>query len=256
MTVNVIYRRQARWFYTGRTRPIRLVVLHDPEYQQVPGFPKALGDLFATSDRKASAHAGAGPTGVGRYVKDADTAFHAAGANADGLGIEIAGFAAFDRAHWLNPDTGIPTLHHAADQVAEWCALHSIPPVRLTVAQVRDGTTRGITDHRTVQEAFPSTGHTDPGANFPFDVFLQMVADRLRPPSDDSEDDMTPAQEAKLDALLAEVKGARADATQRWKVLTSPGHRTLPDILAAVTADGATVDANAVVDAIAARLTP
>lgn len=256
VTVNVVYRRQARWYTPGRIKPVRLIVLHDPEAPQADRFPQSLGDYFATTDRKASAHAGAGPSGVGRYVDDGDTAFGAAKANADGLHLEIAGYAAYTRMQWLSSGTGMPTLHNAADQVAEWCRLHAIPASLLVASQIADGHTRGITTHRTISDVWPSTGHTDPGPEFPLDVLVNLVRGRLL--GTPEEDDMTPAQEAKLDELLALAKKHAADETTRHDLLLNrSGHGELPDVLAAVetiTSGGA--DAAAIVDEIGRRLAP
>lgn len=214
MTVNVVYRRQAKYYRPGRIKPIRLLVAHDPEYPVAPGFAKTLGDYFATIDRPASAHAGAGPDGVGRYVADGDTAFGAPNANADGLHQEIAGFSSFTRAQWLEPARGLPTLGNAADQFAEWCALHHIPPVLLTEAQVADGVTKGITDHRTITAAFNTVGgHTDPGPNFPWDVLIDMIQTRLGETDMplDPNDPVVKGLNGKLDRLLADAPTLHAD---------------------------------------------
>lgn len=60
---------------------------------------------FATMDdgRKASAHICVDADSEVRCVDDKDTAFHAPGANSNGLGIEHAGTMRNSVAEWLDP---------------------------------------------------------------------------------------------------------------------------------------------------------
>jgi N-acetyl-anhydromuramyl-L-alanine amidase AmpD len=90
------------------------------------------------------------------------------------------------RAQWLDA-ASLPTLQNAARQVARDCRKYGIPPRRLTVAQTRQAWTefpdgpKGIVGHVDCTYAYPEDGgdHTDPGASFPWDVFLDMVRDEI-----------------------------------------------------------------------------
>lgn len=175
--------RQAAHYTPGRRKPIRLVVLHDMETGEGSKTAETVAAVFADpNSRKASAHFCVDNDSIIRCVHDADTAWHAAGANSDGIGIEHAGRANQTRAQWLDP-FGKQMLERSAYLTALLCKTYGIPPVHLTVAQVADGRTKGLCGHRDVSAAFPnvSTGHSDPGPNFPWDYYTSRVKAYLKP---------------------------------------------------------------------------
>jgi N-acetyl-anhydromuramyl-L-alanine amidase AmpD len=128
---------------------------------------------------KASAHVCVDNNSAVRCVADGDRAWHAPGANSDGLGIELAGYARQSRAEWLDQySKGV--LDQAARVVAGWCLKHNIPAVKLTPSELKAGK-RGLVGHRDVSAAYGQTDHTDPGPNFPWDYFLGRVNAYLKP---------------------------------------------------------------------------
>lgn len=90
------------------------------------------------------------------------------------------------RAQWLDA-ASLATLKLAAKQVARDCKKYAIPVRRLTVAETRQAWTdfpngpRGIVGHVDCTNAYPEDGgdHTDPGAGFPWDVFLDFIRAEL-----------------------------------------------------------------------------
>ncbi len=109
-----------------------------------------------------------------RCVDDGDTAWCAPNANADGLHIELTGYARQTRAQWLDAFS-LATLKNAAKVAAAWVKKYNIPIKHLTPAQVRAGQ-KGFCAHVDVTKAYPGTGsHTDPGVGFPWDKFLALV---------------------------------------------------------------------------------
>jgi hypothetical protein len=110
------------------------------------------------------------------------------------------------RAQWLDA-ASLPTLKNAARQVARDCRKYGIPVRRLSVAETRRAWTdfpngpKGIVGHVDCTNAYPEDGgdHTDPGPQFPWDLFLGFVQAEME------EDDMpTPAEYAQaVDAKLA-----------------------------------------------------
>lgn len=183
---------QARWYTPADTRAIRLLCLHDVEVAEKPDTAEGVANLFHTWDRKASAHEVIDSNSIVVCVHDKDIAYAAAGANHDGKHYELAGYASQTADQWQDA-YGAVMLPIAARRVAEDCVRYNIPPVRLTVAQVRDGKTKGITHHKDVEAAFPSTGHHDVGDNFPWDYFLALVRAEIAlivNPSTNQEDDM------------------------------------------------------------------
>ncbi|MEU8270820.1 N-acetylmuramoyl-L-alanine amidase [Sphaerisporangium sp. NPDC049002] len=163
---------QARHYHRGRLRPVRLVIVHDMEWAETPTTAEDCARMFATMDREASAHVCVDNNSAVRCVADADTAWAAPGANADGLQLEMAGFARQSRAEWLD-DYSTAMLGQAAQVVAAWCVKYGIPVKRLSLAEVKAGK-RGIIGHVDATRAYGGS-HTDPGSGFPWDVFLDLV---------------------------------------------------------------------------------
>lgn len=167
--------RQARDFHAGRRKPIRLVGIHATATGESSRVAETIQARWTTDDgRLASAHIICDNDSTVRCVHDRDTAWSAKGANADGLHIEIVGQANQTSTQWRDSFSEA-TLRRAAKVVALWCKAYGIPVRRLTVAQLRDGTSKGIAGHSDVEKAFPSTGHSDPGTNFPWTHFLALV---------------------------------------------------------------------------------
>lgn len=90
------------------------------------------------------------------------------------------------RAQWLD-SASLATLRLAAKQAARDCRRYGIPVRRLSVAETRRAWTefpngpRGIVGHVDCTRAYPEDGgnHTDPGNEFPWDVFLELVRDEM-----------------------------------------------------------------------------
>lgn len=168
---------QARNYYVGRTSPVRLIVLHDMETDELLSDAEAVGNYFAGPNApRASAHVGVDADSTVGYVRTADTAFGAPNANADGYHIEQAGRARQSREEWLDPFSR-ETIRRAAKAGFEASVELAIPRIFLTVAQVADRVTKGFTDHRTVSAAFGTPGgHSDPGEFYPWDVYFADMA--------------------------------------------------------------------------------
>lgn len=98
-----------------------------------------------------------------------------------GIQYELCGTAQ-TRAQWLDP-ASLATLKNAARQVARDCRKYGIPVRRLSATETRRAWTdfpdgpKGIVGHIDCTNAYPEDGgdHTDPGLQFPWDDFLDMV---------------------------------------------------------------------------------
>lgn len=181
---------QARWYTGGRISPVRLVVVHSTEAPEKGETAENVANYFRTTGTKASAHVCADNNSVVRCVNDSDTAWAAPGANADGLQLELAGYARQSGSQWLDA-YGKDLLKQAAGVCAAWCKKYSIPVRRLTRAELRAGR-KGFTSHADVSAVYKRSDHTDPGSGFPWDHLLALVHEAMgreaKPPVSSSPD--------------------------------------------------------------------
>ncbi|GAA4209620.1 hypothetical protein GCM10022252_76400 [Streptosporangium oxazolinicum] len=172
---------QARHYHRGRvTGAPRVIVIHTMESPEAGTTAEDVARYFQRlpADRPASAHINVDNNSAVRCVADADTAFGAPGCNADGLHLEMAGRAGQSTSQWADAYS-IAMLHNAARVVAAWCAKYDIPARRLTRAQLRAGE-RGIVGHADVSAVYRRSDHWDPGNNFPWDWFINLIRQYLK----------------------------------------------------------------------------
>lgn len=169
----------------------RLLVVHTSEggetanaAENLCGFLATKGDHFngATGNWFGASYQYITDTDEGVFPATGDgvVAYAAAGANHDGIHFCIPGKAGQTRAQWLDADS---TQHMAslAWAMKRKSLEHDIPLVKLTVAQVKDGKSRGYCSHHDVSLAFGKSTHTDPGKDFPWDVLANLLAPPLPP---------------------------------------------------------------------------
>lgn len=153
-----------------------LIVIHCMEYPEASTTAEWCAGFFAGKR-------GAAPQASAHYCVDDDSviccvpperiAWHAPGANNNGIGIEHAGYARQTRQQWLD-DFGLRMLELSARLTAYLCDRFDIPAQYLVADQVRRGA-RGITTHAEVSRAFGRSTHMDPGPYFPIGEFLRLV---------------------------------------------------------------------------------
>lgn len=172
----------ARNFTRGRDGPIDVLVLHAMEAAESADTAEAVARWFAGPDApRASAHFCIDSDSVVRCVRDEDVAWHAPGANHNGLGFEHAGYSAQTAAEWNDPYSRA-MLWRSARLAAAKCRQYGIPSVWLFPADLLAGR-RGITSHWNVTRAFRRSDHTDPGAAFPVERYVLLVRRVLAAPS-------------------------------------------------------------------------
>jgi hypothetical protein len=157
------------------TRPVRVIVMHSMEAPEKGNTAENVARFFQTTERPASAHLCIDSDSIVRCVRDDDVAFAAPGANADGVQVELAGFARQTEPEWLDP-FGVLMLDRAAAATAEYCVKYDIPVQRLTNEELANKAKRGIVSHAQVSEVFKKSDHTDPGLGFPWAFFLDRVS--------------------------------------------------------------------------------
>lgn len=203
MAVATIAFIQARNFTKGRTHHIDLLVIHTMESPEKPDTAEAVAKWFAGSAApQASAHYCIDNNSIVQCVKDTDVAWHAPGANHNGLGFEHAGRAAQSAADWSD-DYSDQMLRLSAVLIAQKCTEYGIPAVFLREADLLAGR-RGITGHAQVSKAFKLSTHTDPGANFPIERYLGYVKSHLG---------KQPAPHANPNSIKAPAATIKAGAT-------------------------------------------
>lgn len=171
---------QAKNFRKGRRPgPVDLLVIHTMEASEKPTTAEAVASWFAgPSAPQSSAHYCIDSDSVVQCVKDEDTAWHAPGANHNGIGIEHAGYAKQNAADWSD-DYSQKMLRISAKLAAMLCAKHNIPVVKLTPAELKAGK-RGIVGHKDCTDAFSGGhGHTDPGGSFPWDTYISWIKEEM-----------------------------------------------------------------------------
>lgn len=165
--------RQARNYYKGRAAKVRLIVIHDMEAAEKATTAENIAAYFAGPQAPvASAHYNVDNDSIAQSVHETDTAFHAPGMNADGIGIEHAGYARQTRTDWLDAYS-TAMLKRSAQLTADIATRYGIPIVHLTNDQLRAGA-KGFVGHYQGSQVYRGS-HTDPGNGFPWDVYLQWV---------------------------------------------------------------------------------
>lgn len=166
-------------------RTIRLIVLHSDEVLETSSNAEGVANFFhnqrpGDTVRGSSAHAVIDADSEVDCVKDHDVAWAAPGANHDGYHIEQAGYASQGRKQWKDPYSR-RVIQRAAHRAAKKCIRYNIRPEFVTAAELRDGTTTGITLHYQVTQVLNGgQGHTDPGKGYPKPIFRDYLHAELR----------------------------------------------------------------------------
>jgi len=165
------------------------LVVHDMEAPEKPKVARTVALWFASSSApKASAHYCVDDTETIQCVKENVVAWAAPGANRRGIHVELPGYARQSAEEWID-EYGMRLLNNAADLIFDICTRHDIPFQKLSPEDLKNGH-RGLCGHVDVTNAFNGgKGHTDPGPHFPWDLFIQMLRDRMRDTLPDRGDD-------------------------------------------------------------------
>jgi len=157
------------------SRTVSLIVIHTMEAPDKPDTAENVAAWFSGPDApRASAHYCVDNDSVVQCVRERDVAWHAQGANSNGIGIEHAGYAKETDADWQSPyNQGMLTL--SAKLAARIAKEHGIAVEHRTVDELRSKIP-GFCGHIDVNNAFnQGAGHVDPGPHFPWDQYLRLV---------------------------------------------------------------------------------
>lgn len=167
----------AKYFGVRRTGDVRLVVIHDAEFPEILHGARGVAKYFQNPDPGVfpSAHISVDNQEVIQSVKDSFVANGAPGANHDGIQIELVGYQSQKVGDWLDPYS-LGVLALAADATAQYCLKYDIPAKKLNNIELASGI-KGIVGHNQVSQVYKKSTHTDPGPNFPWHLFVGMVAE-------------------------------------------------------------------------------
>jgi N-acetyl-anhydromuramyl-L-alanine amidase AmpD len=164
---------QAKHYRKGRIKPVELIVLHSMEAPEKGETAENVARYFQRGSVIASAHYCVDNNSAVQTVWDKNTAFHCKNANANGIGIEHAGYAKQSEAEWLDK-YGRAMLDISAQISAYLCKKFLIPVQRAVFAGANDPRVlqRGLCAHLDV----PAHGsHWDMGYSFPWSYYLERV---------------------------------------------------------------------------------
>jgi N-acetyl-anhydromuramyl-L-alanine amidase AmpD len=173
---------QATHYTKGRggNKP-RLIVVHTMETPESEGRAKQVAAWFAgTTAPQASAHYMCDDKDVIQSVQEADTAWAVDdfALNEQSISIEHAGSAAQSAAQWAD-GYSLAELKISAALAADIAKRNNIPAVKLTPADVLAGKS-GFVGHNDITIAKKiSGGHSDPGANFPWTQYLNLIKETV-----------------------------------------------------------------------------
>jgi N-acetyl-anhydromuramyl-L-alanine amidase AmpD len=166
--------RQAKHYRLARRTSVDLIVIHSAEIGESLEGAEALMRVCAVNERVASWHYAVDADTITQSVREADVAFHAPGANHNGIGVELSGRARQTREEWQDPFS-FHMLELCAELCAGICKRWDIPAVFVPREVLRLPNARGITTHAEVSKAFGKSDHWDPGPNFPIAWLLERV---------------------------------------------------------------------------------
>ena len=171
---------QAENFTYADRDDVRWIVLHSMEGSESSTTAEAVAKWFSGSNSRypaprSSAHYAIDCDSIVQMVSEKHVAWAAPGANRYGIHLEHAGKARQTAAQWQDAFSK-PMLLQSAWLTARICIQRDIP-VQFVDRHGLDSGERGITTHNEVTRSnlSESGSHTDPGANFPMDWYLDSV---------------------------------------------------------------------------------
>jgi prophage tail gpP-like protein len=181
---------QAKYYKEGRTMDIKWIVIHDMEAPESNETAQNVANMFAggRTDGPASAHYCLDNENIVQCVKDIDMAYGVLGDGTDGsaavggkidqqtLHFEHAGYASQTLADWQD-EFSTAMLKMSAKLTAKKAKEWGIPCVHVTPGGLAGGQS-GFAGHGDFTTAFSTPGgHVDPGSNFPWAQYMQLVND-------------------------------------------------------------------------------
>lgn len=184
----------------GANGRITRVVIHATVSPCRTGGARGNARYFQSATAGGAAHYVVDPAEIIGCV-DEDRVAHHAPPNTGSIGVELCDPQAGDGDRW-NDQPHTLMLARAAALVADICTRHTLPVQWLTPTQLLAGDA-GITSHRNVALAWRKTDHTDPGPDFPTDLFIAAVGGHAGATPSTNDEELTVAN---IDAILTAIQ--------------------------------------------------
>lgn len=195
-------------------------VIHDMEASEMATRAENTAAYFANpgDGRNVSSHYTADNNSVVQCVLLRHSAWTVGNrpGNNRGINWELSGFASQTRAQWLD-EFGRDMFHMITPIMRLDSKKYDIPLERRTIAELK-AWKPGFTSHNDLRLAFGRTTHTDPGGNFPWDYFLEVL---------NQEDDDMPSGYINLkkgDGGTEATKSLRTNVNGLQNMLRRSGH--------------------------------
>lgn len=165
---------EAKNYRKGRRAKVRVLVIHTAETPENGNMAESIQSYCARREDKVSCHEAADNNSVVAGVRPYDTAWTTGSINDYSYSWELAGRASQSKEQWAD-EFSMAMLGLVAKRVAKAAVLWKIPVVKLSPAELKAGRSGicGHIDHTVAYEI--KGGHWDPGPNFPWLMFLEMV---------------------------------------------------------------------------------
>lgn len=164
--------------HAGTKNPKKWIVIHTMEAREASTTAEAVAKWFAgPNSPQASAHFCIDGDSVVECVPSGGIAWHAPGANREGIGLEHAGYARQTEEQWRD-EFSTAMLRRSARLAAVLCKEHGIPVKYIDRHGLRNGEP-GFTTHNEVTFAFRKSTHVDPGKHFPMEQYLTWVREAM-----------------------------------------------------------------------------
>lgn len=200
-----------RSYTLGRPHPVQLIVIHTTEGSAHAGSAEDGAEYDVRRTDGTSAHYYVDSDSIVQCVQTSNIAHTAMPqGNRRGIHYELCGKAGWTADVWAG-EYAIAMLRRAAKQAARDARKWGIPIRHATIGQMRVGE-KGFCGHDDVRLAWNQTTHTDPGKNFPWQLFIAMVSkayEEMYAPKP-AEDDMPTAAQVvdEIEKRLADPESA------------------------------------------------
>ena len=161
-------------YYQANRKNVLWCVMHDMEAAEGMRTAENVARYFAMPTTRTSAHYCADGDSIVPGVPEEHVAWCAKKGNRYGVHYELAGYAKQTREQWLDAYSR-RMFQIVAPHVAETCKRWHIPMVKIGPDEVARNEP-GICGHYDISKGKKvAGGHYDPGKNFPWDHFIELV---------------------------------------------------------------------------------